>query len=109
MPPIKKLRTVRVVWDDAFSEDPWTEVENIKKNKELHTCTTIGFLVDQDDTHYYVASTWSSGEVACTMGIPKGMVKVFEEVVVTKRKKKVVPQEGLEPSTPRLQGGCSTN
>ena len=96
----------QIVWDDAFSTETWQEVEALGADKNIHECLTVGFLVKEDDSHYYIATTVSGTQAACVMAVTKKMVKSFSELASSSsgrrvRRTKVQTQD--QPQQPTAQ------
>ncbi len=74
------MNQVRVVWDDARSEDGWVEQEGIELR--LAHITTLGWLVQENDAMVCVASSKDefTGQVSGLMYIPKQCITSIEEL-----------------------------
>jgi nucleoside phosphorylase len=68
---------------------------------ELHPCTTLGFLITEDDEAVVIASTLSLGSNNARMMIPKAWIKKRKEIKIEtpkrKSKRKVVATVGTGP------------
>lgn len=74
---------VRVVWLDAYSEDPWTEIE--KYDLRDHQVESFGYLVRESKNYHLIAPNVGQGDngvwEACgLMAIPRKMVLSIDEV-----------------------------
>jgi hypothetical protein len=76
---------VVVEWVDAYSTDPWTPVWEF--DDEEKACRSVGYLVKKGKKHLHVAGTFSESgdDAACTMSIPRGMVKRITYIKKGKR------------------------
>ena len=87
-------KVILVEWIDAVCSAGW-EAET---KPELHPCTTLGFLITEDDDAVVIASTLSLGSNNARMMIPKAWIKKRKEIKIenTKRKsqRKVAPTVG---------------
>lgn len=75
--PYSKYKPAYVMWEDAFSIDPWETEEEMHKNepKMIHA---VGFLVHKDAKRIILAlNVAADGDRCCTMYIPMSMVRVF--------------------------------
>jgi hypothetical protein len=80
---IQKKKLYRIIWRDAFSEEPWAEEETLEPIDYL--CETIGFLIENNSRpHYYtIASTISHDGYFCSiMNIPKSMVVSKTQIAI---------------------------
>jgi hypothetical protein len=68
-PPI-----IAVEWIDAVSNSGW---EPIDKQEPPHTCTTVGFLVFENQEYLTIAATFGEppAETNNRISIPKGWIK----------------------------------
>lgn len=87
-------KVILVEWIDAVCSAGW----EIDTKPELHPCTTIGFLITENDEAVCVASTLSLDSNNARMVIPKAWIKKRKEVKIenTKRKskRKIAPAVG---------------
>lgn len=85
-------RLVLVTWLDAQTLGEWTKVSDLVHEKV--TCYSVGWLVKETDTHYFVAGTTSPEEegdrevhVNNVMQIAKGMVEKIEDLSIKRGKR----------------------
>ena len=87
-------KVILVEWIDAVCSAGW----EIDSKPELHPCTTIGFLITEDDDAVVIASTLSLGSNNARMVIPKSWIKKRKEIKIEtpkrKSKRKVAPTVG---------------
>lgn len=88
---IKKIPypLVEILWLDATTHNQWIDIEDIQKEVGVDLTTTIGFLVKEDNTAYYVASTIHECMTNAQITLPKGMVQSvrFGRFVENRKKK----------------------
>lgn len=72
------LRPVFVIWEDAFSIDEWTNIEDLKEGPSatVHSC---GLLVEETPKQIILTLNYdtSNDNVSCVMVIPKDMVRAI--------------------------------
>ena len=87
-------KVILIDWIDAVCSAGW----EIDTKPELHPCTTIGFLISENDEAVCIASTLSLDSNNARMVIPKAWIKKRKEIKIenTKRKsqRKVAPTVG---------------
>ena len=87
-------KVILVEWVDAVCGAGW----EIESKPELHPCTTLGYLINEDADAVVIASTLSLGSNNARMVIPKAWIKKRKEIKIenTKRKsqRKVAPTVG---------------
>ena len=71
------MKIVHVTWHDALAVACWTKCN---EPMEPQVCTTIGFLVSEDDHHVRIATTVSDDECIAAIQIPKGMIRQINEI-----------------------------
>lgn len=76
------MKAVKVTWVDAESTTEWTNVEKLKEPGVVHT---LGYLVKESDTTYFVAASAYQNEdggitAGDTIAIPKAWVKELFEL-----------------------------
>lgn len=71
----KKLRIEIVAWEDAVSQDDWSDISGIEP--ECHKIVSVGLYLGENDEALTLALNFDqSGEKAsCVMHIPIGMIK----------------------------------
>lgn len=71
-----ELRLVKLVWLDACASVGWGNYPTPSH------CVTVGWLVEEEETHYVIASTMGNDPVEynASMAIPKGMVVSLEDM-----------------------------
>lgn len=96
MPKKKKfvLPLTAVVWDDAYSEDDWMSLEDVKKHEPCLN-VSVGFLADDGDNHITLIMTSTPGSspdrmVATRLTIPKPYVITMETLAGNGRWNKVI-------------------
>ena len=70
-------KAIYVEWDDssAISRGPWNH-KNDAKVKKLIRCQTVGFVLDETNTHITLVSTSDGGNYVCgDMTIPKSAIR----------------------------------
>jgi hypothetical protein len=72
------MKIVRVTWHDALAVAMW---QKTSEPMAAQVCTTVGFLVAEDDQHVMVAATVSDDEFIAAMQIPRGMIRAMDEIV----------------------------
>ena len=77
IPPVS---LVEIVWEDAAAEAEWKTEE---EDTEEDLCTTVGFLVKETKTAYYVSHTISTDNEGTLhwnsrIRIPRGMVRTYK-------------------------------
>lgn len=75
----RKYPAVLVVWDDAEVSNDWS-LQSEGPELEEALVETLGFLVQETEKYYLVASTLSGDHTNARTKIPKGMVKSFRKV-----------------------------
>jgi len=60
-----------IEWFDAVAEGEWAEVTEA----EAHPCTTLGFIVAENDRAICIASTVSWKDTNAKLHIPKGWIE----------------------------------
>jgi len=87
-------KVILVEWVDAVADAGWEATTK----PELHSCTTLGYLIAEDNDALVIASTLSLGQSNARMHIPKAWIKKRKEIKIenTKRKsqRKVAPAVG---------------
>lgn len=65
-----------VVWKDAVSVDSWEDIGDLIKDVQLHTITTIGFVISEDKEKLMLAGNIDLHNecASCVMLIPKGWI-----------------------------------
>lgn len=72
------MKIVKVTWDDALAVASWTKCD---EDMEPQICTTIGFLVSENERHVRIAATVSDDEFIAGMQIPRKMILSIDEIV----------------------------
>jgi hypothetical protein len=74
-----KCPLVLVEWEDAFSTDEWTDLDQLERG--CLSCVTVGFLVHRSKKTLIVAGTVSKdGQGCCVMHIPARWVKRVQKL-----------------------------
>jgi len=65
-----------VIWNDAYSEDDWTDESEVEKDQGV-IVHSAGFLIKKTKTHIILALNHdvTNEKVSCTIYIPTKMVK----------------------------------
>jgi hypothetical protein len=71
------MKIVHVTWHDALAVACWTKCD---EPMEPQVCTTIGYLVSEDDRHIRIAATVSDDEFIAAIQIPKAMIQKIIEI-----------------------------
>lgn len=71
---------VEVLWLDAVTHNEWTYIEDITDAVAPSLTITVAFLLKEDDTAYYMASTYHEDQSNAQITVPKGMVKSFRVI-----------------------------
>ena len=65
-----------VEWVDAVASSGW---QDRSQGFPLHTCYSVGNLVEESEDHVVLAGTWSTADqgdqVNCVIAIPKAWIK----------------------------------
>lgn len=71
------MKIYRVTWDDALAVAVWCQ-----RNDPMaaQVCTTVGFLVAEDDRHIMLAATVSDDEYIAAMQIPRSLIQSMDEI-----------------------------
>ena len=75
---MKKIKLVKVEWDDAFSSAPWKDEEDYKDllNDNSFECINVGWLIAEDKKGILVAARKSNcGQYGLIERLPKRMIK----------------------------------
>ena len=87
-------KVILVEWVDSVCGAGW----EIDSKPELHPCTTLGYLINEDAEAIVIASTLSLGSNNARMVIPKAWIKKRKEIKIEtpkrKSKRKVAPTVG---------------
>lgn len=76
------MKRVEVVWEDARSlNDGWSPIEEIRAGK-LARITTVGYLVQTDETRVVVCQSIGEEHIQGSMVIPRTCVISFNELAV---------------------------
>ena len=82
------MKAVKISWQDAESTSEWTHVDDLKEPGLTHT---LGYLVKETETMYFVASSVAMhGEalhVGDTIAIPKAWITEVLEITDGPKKK----------------------
>ena len=75
-------RVVKIVWIDAESTTEWTPVDELNEPQVVHT---LGFLVKESDTTYFISNSIYHDDkaklhVGDTIAIPKAWVQEIFEI-----------------------------
>ena len=71
------MKIVRVTWHDALAVAIWSKHS---EPMAAQVCTTVGFLVSEDDHHVLIAATISDDEYTAGMQIPRAMIQAIDVV-----------------------------
>lgn len=77
-------KVILVEWIDAVCSAGW----EIDTKPELHPCTTIGFLITENDDAVCIASTLSLDSNNARMVIPKAWIKKRKEIKIENQQRK---------------------
>lgn len=80
-----------IQWVDAVADVEWQE--DVKA--EVHTCHTIGWVIDETDSAICIASTVSMDNSNARMHIPKQWIKIRKDISIETEQRKV---QGKTPS-----------
>lgn len=83
-----KYRSVYVKWMDAWGDDDWLDVEDLKtKSAEHYIVHTIGYLIAENAMCYIVAQNVEEvGDMASmTMFIPREMVLSITDLTLPEK------------------------
>jgi hypothetical protein len=76
---------ILVEWQDAVCGAGW----ETDSTPELHSCTTVGYLIAESDDALLIASTISMGSNNARIAIPKAWIQTRREIKIeTKQRKK---------------------
>lgn len=86
------MKAVKVTWIDAESTTEWTLLEDLKEPQVVHT---LGYLVRESDTTYFIAASvyqhQDNGKTKTTVGdtiaIPKAWTTEMFEIKDALKKK----------------------
>lgn len=89
-----QLVPVYVVWDDAYSNDDWTSLEEVK-GRTPSINASLGFLADEGKKHVTLLMTSELSDasdrvVATTLIIPKAYIITMETLIGNGRWKMVI-------------------
>jgi len=65
---------VELQWLDAVTHNGWLELDELQKENSPSHTITVAFLVKEDTTALYLASTYHDVETNAQITVPKGMV-----------------------------------
>lgn len=68
---------VIVYWRDAASDDRWQKISDAKEMTP-EPCRTVGWLLNQNETHYVIAGTVGGDECSQIFSIPKAWADKIE-------------------------------
>lgn len=68
-------RLVSVEWWDAWMQGGWVDNEEAERMEEEPTCTSVGFVVGEDDKWLKLAQTDGSNQKGNLIKIPKKWIK----------------------------------
>jgi hypothetical protein len=71
------MKIVRVTWNDALAVAMWCKHT---EPMEAQICTTVGFLVAEDDHHVMIAATVSDDEYIAAQQIPRALIQAMDEI-----------------------------
>ena len=71
------MKIVRVTWNDALAVAMWCKHS---EPMAAQVCTTVGFLVAEDDAHVMIAATVSEDEYNAAQQIPRAMIRAMDEI-----------------------------
>jgi len=69
---------VEILWEDIFTRPGW--LAHRQREQRSAECRTVGYLLEKDEKHVRVSSSWSSDERADTTSIPMGAVRSITEL-----------------------------
>ena len=74
------MKIVRVLWQDAQSDDGWNDKEKMDKwaKEPLPLCDTVGWLHSESDDTILVIGTTSPDEYMHCLKIPKAWITKME-------------------------------
>ena len=81
---METAKVVRIKWKDAVADIGWEE----EVKAELHNCTTIGFVVAENNDAICIASTVSIDQTNARLHIPKKWITDKKEIVIEDQLKK---------------------
>ncbi|MEO7099080.1 MAG: hypothetical protein ABI162_06940 [Luteolibacter sp.] len=70
-----------IQWHDSYVSSGWTARDEVSLGPVL--CTTVGFLVSEDDTHVAIASTIQGNDFNAAITIPKSTITTRKHILKT--------------------------
>jgi len=71
---------VEVIWLDATTHNAWIDIEDVIEEVAPALTMTVAFLLKEDASAYYMASTYHDCQANAQITVPKGMVKSFRVI-----------------------------
>lgn len=75
------MKSVHVTWIDATSDDEWTDKDEWT-NIHPHTIETLGWLVEETDTHIIICTSYDEerNAIAGRWAIPRTWLMEMKEI-----------------------------